>query len=114
MAAISPIRTPTLHGYVPGWRPISVLTASSTEFAIPISCIIPCRAGGAPGVPARQDGQGCPSLHRMIHHAVTALANARQLIACEHVHNASRAERRSHRYQARVLFLYRANELRLC
>ncbi|MGA2458393.1 MAG: hypothetical protein ABSF85_12565, partial [Terriglobales bacterium] len=30
-------------------------------------------------------------------HAVTALADARQLIACEHVHDTGRAKRRSHR-----------------
>jgi hypothetical protein len=32
--------------------------------------------------------------------SATALADARQLIARQHVHNARRTERRSHRYQA--------------
>src|SRR5262245_10228831 len=83
-AASSPMRTPTFWGWAPGCRPASVCTASRIELAIPISCMTyePCKCCDPPD----------------------SLANARQLVASQHIHYARSSQRRTHSHQARVLF----------
>src|SRR3989338_734299 len=84
----SPTRTPTVTTRVPGRRRASASTVSSSVCASESSCIGPS----------------------MVRHS-SPLANARQLVAAQHIHKAAGAEPRAQNHFARPAVGHRADEL---